>query len=326
MKRRSLLSSAVTAASTLLAAAPVAFATEGGTGAYLLGSRDSLSGIAPPPGTFLSADLYFIDASVDALSISGIVLANASSKVLVTKLNFTQGFEGKLWGGRPGITFTLPLVTGDLEFDSVIFGAQRRIKDSASGTSDLVITPGLGWDDGNNHVAFQTSFFLPTGYYHPASIDIPNRQISAMSFGKNRVAIHPAFSWTNLNTTNGREFNASTGITFSFRNQATDYKTAPEWVFELAALQHLKNGLSFGLAGYGYQQLGDDSGAGADQLRAALGAQSLKARVYGLGPIVTYSTKIGERSLTIKSEYDTEFSGKRRFEGDSFQLTFALGL
>jgi hypothetical protein len=315
-----------TALCLLLAMAPAAFATEGGTGAYLLGSRDSLAGIVAPPGTYLSADLVFINASVDALSISGLALANANTSAFVTKLNFTQGFEGKLWGGRPAITFTLPLVTGDLEFDSVLFGAQRRIKDSESGTGDFTITPGLGWDNGNNHVAIQASFFLPTGYYHAASIDVPNRQISALSFGKNRVAIYPALSWTNLDTTNGREFNASTGITFSFRNQATDYQTAPEWSFELAALQHLKNGLSFGLAGYGYQQLGEDSGAGADQLRAALGAQSLKARVFGLGPIVTYSTKIGERSLTMKAEYDTEFSARRRFEGDSFQLTFALGL
>ena len=43
--RRSLLLAA------LLLSSGDAIAVEGGTGAYLLGSRDSLAGIVPPPGT-----------------------------------------------------------------------------------------------------------------------------------------------------------------------------------------------------------------------------------------------------------------------------------
>lgn len=106
-----------------------ALATEGGTGAYLLGSRDSLSGIVPPPGTYVSIDAIWLDARVDALSIGGVVLANAHSEVFLTKINFTRGFHGTLLGGRPAITLTLPVVDGTLEFDSVVLGAQRRVRD-----------------------------------------------------------------------------------------------------------------------------------------------------------------------------------------------------
>lgn len=309
----------------LASAAVSVSATEGGTGAYLLGSRDSMSGIVPPPGTYVSVDSYYLNSRVDALSLGGIVLANAHSGVFLAKVNFTRGFHGKILGGRPAITLTLPVVDGQLQFDSVIFGANRRIKDQQTGFGDLVITPGLGWDDGNNHVAFQTSVFLPIGYYKQAEVDVPNRQISALSFGKNRVAIVPVVSYTNMNPKSGLEFSASTGITFSFRNTATDFQTAPEWQAEGALLQHLKSGLAFGATGYAYQQLGEDSGAGADSLKAATGAQSLKARVFGAGPILTYSTKLGSHSLSLKGKYTKEFGARRRFEGDAAQITVAIG-
>lgn len=307
-----------------LAASPVA-ATEGGTGAYLLGSRDSMSGIVPPPGTYVSVDTLWLDAQVDALSIGGVVLANARSDVFLTKTSFTQSFAGKILGGRPAFTITVPVASGNLEFDSVILGAQRRVKDSQTGLGDITLTPGLGWDNGTNHFAFQTSFFLPLGYFQPASIDVPGRQLSALSFGKNRLGIVPVVSWTNLNPKTGFEISASTGVTFSGRNTATDYQTAPEWHAEGAILQHLKSGLAFGASGYAYQQLGEDSGAGADQLKAVTGAVSLKARVFGAGPILTYSTKVGGNTLSIKAKYTTEFGARRRFEGDAFQIGVAIG-
>lgn len=154
---------------------------------------------------------------------------------------------------------------------------------------------------------------------------MPGRQLSALSFGKNRVSILPVVSFTSLNPKTGFEFSASTGVNFSFRNTATDYQTAPEWHVEAAVLQHLKSGLAFGAAGYGYQQLGEDSGAGADSLKAATGAQSLKARVFGAGPILTYSTKLGSHSLSFKAKYTYEFGARRRFEGSAIQGTVALG-
>ena len=233
-----------------------------GTGAYLLGSRDSLSGVVPPPGTYFSIDAIYIKGSVDRLSIGGIVLANADSEALVTKLNFTQGFKGKILGGRPAMTLTVPFVVATLKFDSVIFGAARRISDNNRGFGDITITPGLGWDKGKSHFAFQTSFFLPTGYYKKASVNIPSRSIQALSFGKNRVAIDPTLSYTYLNPKSGLEFSGAVGTTFSFRNKATDYQTAPEFHSEIAALKHWKNGLALGAAGYAYQQWGNDSGPG----------------------------------------------------------------
>lgn len=314
--------SATVAVAALLATA--AAATEGGSGHYLLGSRDALSGIVPPPGVYTSADMILLNANVDALSIGGVVLANADTEVLITKLNFTKTFPGPFLGARPMITITQPVVTGTLSFDSVVLGAQRRVEDNQTGLGDTTITLGLGWDEGANHFAFATSFFLPLGYFQPAAIDVPGRQLTALSFGKNRLGVTPVVSYTHM-PKSGFELSAAAGISFSARNTATDYQTAPEFHFEGAALQHFGPKFALGAAGYAYQQLGEDSGSGAEQLKAATGAQSLKSRVFGIGPVATYSTKLGGTSLSLKAKYTHEFEARRRFSGDAFQLSVALG-
>jgi hypothetical protein len=261
MKRTTGWHAALLVATTLLAAP--AFATEGGSGAYLLGTRDSLAGIVPPPGTYISVDVVNISGTAPLLSIGGAILVDPKIDVTVIKTNFTHSFSQKVLGGRFAVTITQPVVTGSIAFNGVYRGFGRALKDSNTGLGDTTITPSLGFDSGNSHWALQTSFFLPLGYWQASAIDIPNRDLQALSFGKNRFAAQPVVNYTYLNMKNGREFSGSASILFSARNTATDYQTAPEFNLEMAALQHLKSGLAFGPAGYFYQQLGNDSGSGA---------------------------------------------------------------
>jgi len=81
MTFRDLLRLGLAAAVTgLLPAA--ALAVEGGSGAYLLGSRDTFAGIAPPPGTYFSVDVFHLDGQVPYLAIGGIVVTQATTKEL----------------------------------------------------------------------------------------------------------------------------------------------------------------------------------------------------------------------------------------------------
>ena len=66
---------------------------------------------------------------------------------------------------------------------------------------DLTITPALGYHSGNNHWVYAASIFVPTGYYEPATIDIPARSASVLSFGKNRWAITPTVAYTYFDMT-----------------------------------------------------------------------------------------------------------------------------
>jgi len=302
-----------------------ALAVEGGSGAYLLGSRDTFAGIAPPPGTYFSLDVLHLDGQVPYLAIGGIVVTQAATKGTVAKFNFTQSFTEPLWGGQPFITLTVPYVSGQLSFSSALGKfPDQNFENEKSGFGDITLTPSLGYHSGNAHWVYAASIFAPTGYYEKATIDIPARSIDALSFGKNRWAIAPTVAYTWFNPKTGFEVSASGLVTFSAKNTATDYQTAPEAVLEATVMQHLKSGFAFGLTGYGYKQLGEDSGSGADALKEATNAASLQAQVFGIGPIITYSTKIGDRSVSMKLKYLTEFDARRRFESDVIAANFSI--
>jgi hypothetical protein len=303
-----------------------ALATEGGTGAYLLGSRDTLSGIVPPSGTYFSVDEFYMNGAVNFAALGGVVLSEMDTSLWITKLNLTHSWTGDILGGRPAVTVMVPVVSGELSFRGNLINTalNRGFKDDDTGFGDITITPMLGWDEGHHHYSFALSLFLPTGYYEKARVDLPSLQVQALSFGKNRFAVDPTFSYTYLNPDNGREFSAALGVTFSAENDDTNYKTAPEMHLEVAALQHLPNGLAVGAQGYWYQQTGDDSGAGADQIKALTGASKLEARVFGIGPMVTYRTKVGEHTVSAKLKYVHEFGAERRLESDVISLSVAF--
>jgi len=300
-------------------------ATEGGTGAYLPGSRDSMAGVAPPPGSYFTLDIFHLESQAPFLPIHGVVLNSVTSSATVTKLNFTQSFADPVWGGQPYVTVTIPYVNGRLSFAGELSnGYQGGFTDTQTGMGDLTVTPALGYHSGNNHWVYSASVFVPTGYYEPATFDIANRTASVLSFGKNRWAITPTVSYTYFDMKSGLELSASGGITFSQRNSATDYLTAPEIVIEMAGIQHTKSGVAFGLTGYLYQQTGDDTGSGAAAVRAYTGAESLQASVQGMGPIITYGTRIGDAAVSMKLKYLQELNAKRRFESNVWSASFSI--
>jgi len=292
-------------------------AVEGGIGAYFLGSRDTLAAVVPPPGTYLSFTYDRLEGSVQGLSLGGLPI-RADADVAVNLYRFSATFvpDASLWGGTPAINIAIPLPDTNLAFTTVtgpIAGA--NIEDNSFGVGDIGVTGLLGWHQKNLHYNVGFTVFAPTGSYNTASIDIPNRTISALSNGKNVWSFMPSVGVTYLNPQTGFEVSGVASLLFSTRNTATDYQTAPAFQLEGAVMQRLPSGWGFGLTGYTYQQIGDDSGVGADATRLALGASSLRARVSGVGPIITYSggTFLGG-DTTLKLKYTNEFGAKRRFE------------
>jgi hypothetical protein len=175
------------------------------------------------------------------------------------------------------------------------------------------------------HYSAAFSVFAPTGGYRTASVDVPNRTIDALNTGKNIWSFQPVISATHFNPTTGLEFSGAASLLFSTRNTATDYQNAPALNLEGTVMQHIKSGRAFGATGYAYKQIGDDSGSGAESTKAALGAESLSARVFGLGPVITYSgTSFLGESASFKPKYYKEFEAKRRFESDTLWLNMSM--
>ena len=306
-----------------LMANQAAFAVEGGTGAYLLSSRDLMAGFVPPPGTYISMDGIYINGSAPVLSIGGQVVTEPDIDAIVFKLNGTQVFDGSVMGGRFAVTVNVPAARANLEAqaDVALLGKSVGVADEQFGPADITITPTLGWSSGNLHTSFGISFYLPTGQYSTAEVMPLEGVYDVLSTGKNKFAIDPTLSLTYLNPANGLEFSGALGVTINAENQATDYLTAPELHLEMTAAQHFPQGFVMGLTGYAYQQLGNDSGSGAESFQKAVGAESLQARVFGAGPVLQYNTKLGELPVSLEGKFIQEFGAKRRLESEIFWFT-----
>jgi hypothetical protein len=303
-----------------MAPAP-ALAVEGGLGAYLLGSRDSMAGFVPPPGSYVTLDVITLDGLVKNVSIGGLPVASADVHTTLVKLGFTMAFDAEVWGGQPALNLNLPFATADIDFTGPLGGG---LGDSESGLGDIAISPLIGWHSDKLHWNVFATLFAPVGKYDAASVDLATRDIDALSIGKNVWSVQPGFAVTWIDPERGLELSAAASVLFSEYNSATDYQSAPQIVVEGAVMQHLPSGLALGLTGYAFGQTGDDSGSGAEAIKTVLGVDSLQSEVYGIGPLVTYRGKIFGRDASFKAEYTHEFGAKRRFESDVVWLSATL--
>jgi hypothetical protein len=312
----------------LLGLAQPSQAVEGGMGAYLPGSRDSFAGIVPAPGFYAGVDLVFSEGSVDGLSLAGLpIRADADIDLIFTKLSLTQVFDGQIWGGTPAVNINIPFVLdANLSYTAVTAPvAGVGFEDSTSGIGDITVTPMVGWHRGNLHYSAGFSIFAPTGSYKAANLSLRNREVDVLNTGKNIWSFQPVLAATHMDPATGLEFSGAASVLFSTENKTTDYQNAPAINLEAAVLQHTKSGWAFGVSGYGYGQTGDDSGKGAKNSRDFLKADSLRAQVFGAGPIITYSGgKLFGAQTSFKFKYYTEFNAERRFESDTVWLNMSL--
>jgi hypothetical protein len=318
---------AVTLGAVLALTAAPALAVEGGIGAYFMGTRDTFAGIVPPPGTYLSFTYDHLEGSVDGLSVGGLpIRADTDLSLNLLRVGITQSFATSLWGGTPALNLTIPYVDPQLTWTAVtppLDGAE--IDDRTSGFGDLSVTGLVGWLRDKLHYSTGLTIYAPTGDYDTATVNLAERTVDALSNGKNVWTFQPFVAATWLDPSTGFEASGAASLLFSTENSATDYQTAPALQLEGAVVQRIRSGWGFGLTGYVYQQLDDDSGSGAEATRAALGADSLQARVAGAGPIITYSGgKLFGADMSLKMKYVAEFGAKRRFESDIFTVNLAL--
>lgn len=309
----------------------VAQAVEGATGTYLLGSRDIVMGIVPPPGVYLTNESIFYSGDIKArTNLAGAIVENAHLEVFIDKITGTFVAPGQVFGGSAGFSVVVPFVNGKMDAKGSVtlpgFGTISGNVDAgdASGLSDITLVPMIGWHSGKVHTSFAVAIYLPTGSYENATINLADRSADAVNPGKNRAGVDPTFSITYLDTATGLELDGSVGVVFTEKNDATDYQSGAEMHIEGTVAQRLPGGWLIGINGQYYQQLEDDSGAGADQLKAALVANDLTARVFGLGPVVSYSTKIGDVGVTLTGKYLKQFGAEKFIEGESGWLKLGL--
>jgi len=115
---------------------------------------------------------------------------------------------------------------------------------------------------------------------------------------------------------NGFEASVFFGADFNTENEDTDYQSGTQAHVDGTVAQHfpLLSGLAgAGVSGCFYKQVTGDSGDGA-----TLG--DFKGKTVGLGPVVSYTTKILERDTLFELKWLHEVETENRLKGDIIWL------
>jgi hypothetical protein len=292
-------------------------AAEGGLGFYLLGSKTSLAGFVPPPGTYVADYNYFYTGSTDinfnigGVNVDGGVDADAYIKLLTGLWSAPE----KVLGGNAALSVSVPIgwksISAGATLDLLGNQIDLNFEDDGTHVGDPVLGASLGWHEGNWHWSIGTLINVPVGYWEKG--DVTN-------IGFNRWAADLTGAVTYLDMKTGVELSAAAGFTFNGENDETDYKTGTEFHLEGAAMQHFSKTFALGLQGYLYQQVTGDSGAGTRFVG------DFEGRVIAIGPAIDFSFTLGETHVSGNLKYLHEFDVENRLEGDAGYLNFTIPL
>jgi len=322
----------------------IAQAAENAAGWYALGTKASMAGFVPPPGTYFIDVNYYYSGDARGSAALGVALRDREiggiSLQADLKIEADLKVDGQvyynlpsvLWvapqkvlGGNVGFGAIVPVgwkdVSGDLDVLATLTlppplnttlqaGRRFTFDDSSTEFGDPVLNALIGWHQGNWHWNVGMLVNVPIGPWS-------NNSISNLSFNHWGVDTTAAVTW--LDPTIGFEVSVAPGFTFNWENPDSDYKTGTEFHVEFALLQHFSKRFAAGIAGYHYQQVTADSGAGA-----RLG--DFKGRVTSIGPVVTYSFNLGKIPVSTQLMWTHDFDVENRLEGDLGIFTVSMPL
>lgn len=341
-KASALLLSSVFAFSAV--GATESMAAEQATSFYLLGSKDSMAGFIPPPGTYVADLNYYYAGSASGSPALSLTLPRTGSRDILNvpiQLNADVKVDARayyniptaVWvspqpvlGGHWGMSLAVPVGWKDVGFDlaaratitlpspinrTIQAGTTFSGSDDQLNFGDPIVGSFIGWHSGAWHWNIGAMLNVPLGAWDRGRM---------ANIGFNHWAFDTTAAVTWLDPKVGLELSLAAGITFNSENPDTNYKSGTDGHIEFAAMQHFSPKFALGLVGYHYQQLTGDSGSGA-----VLG--DFKGRVTAIGPAMTYTFQAGPIPISTKLTYHHEFNEQNRLQGDvgMFTLTIPLG-
>lgn len=154
-----------------------------------------------------------------------------------------------------------------------------------------------------DHFAFSLNIWASTGDYDAKNL---------ANLGLNTWTFIPGIAYTKVFPKANVELSVLWSVLFYTENDDTGYENGTQSDLSLLAVKRFNNGLGLGVIGGWIEQLTDDKGSAP---------APFKGRGFGVGPALTYSTKIGSNSLDLSSRWIHEFESRNRFEGDTFMLS-----
>jgi len=292
-----------------------ALAVEGALGRPISGAAIApFAGVIPPEPGFAVAigEAYYPGSIGGSVPIGNFTLSLGIEMVAsFTPLAvfYIWPTECKQWNFAS--TVSLPLAYVEVEATVTLGRFNRKETDSNFGLFDLVVTPIIAsyHISKTDHFAFSFTFWAPTGDYDP-------NRLATLSL--NNWTFIPGLAYTKLFPKSDVELTGIWQLQFYTENPATHYQNGILSDFEVMGIKRFKNGFGIGVIFGWIDQITDDTGAGAD------GLHGFRGRAFGIGPIVTYSTKVGKSHLDFSARYIPEFENERRVQGDNFMFSASL--
>jgi len=298
----------------LVAAPQTIIAGEGGTTHVLPGSNATLMDALPTSPGWFAKPMYlhysgtFSAQLPTAVGLAGDVDANVNTLVVGGGYTFEQTVLG---GAHYSLIAFLPYSWLDISANvQTPVGTVRR-QSNVSGFGDLTVVPvALAWKTGDWQVDTLIPVYAPIGSYHQGRLRNP-----ALNFWTFDPTVGVVYSNKKIG------FNAMlhVGDAINTENPDTNYRSGSLLHFDGAIQQILPVGsgfLTLGAEGFYFDQVTDDSGAGA-----VLGR--FRGMTAGLGPVVGYILPLGQQSLSVELKWLAEVDTKNRLECDYIWLKVA---
>ena len=291
-----------------------AFAVEGGLGRPISGMQITpYAGLVPPePGlAVLTGETYYEGSIGGALSvpIAGLLVANVDMKASFTPISllYIWPTPTKTWNFASVVSF--PLAWLEVEASTSLGPFTVRKKDSTFGLFDLAFTPIIASHhfSKTDHLAFDFSFWAPTGDFKTGRL---------VNLSLNNWTFIPGVAYTQIIPVVNIELSGIWDMEFYTENPDTNFQNGIISDLEILAIKRFKCGVGIGFVGSWIQQITDDE--------SALTPNGFVGRAFGIGPIVTYSTKLGKAHLDFNARWIHDFDVSNRVEGDGFNFTASL--
>jgi len=299
----------------LAAPATLVFAVEGGLGRPISGAAIApYAGLVPPePGFAVTIGEAYYNGSISgAVPLGnfniqlGIDMAVSFTPIAVSYIWPTTSKE---WNFASAVSF--PLAYVDVEANGTLGLRSGRKTDHTFGLFDLAFTPFVAsyHISQTDHVALSITVWAPTGSYDP-------NRLAVLSL--NNWTVIPGLAYTKILPKQNIEFTGIWQLQFYTENPATNYQNGVLSDLEATVIKRFKCGAGIGVVGSWIEQLSDDSGPTASRFHGFSG------RAFGVGPIITYTTKVGKSLIDLNARFIPEFGNEKRVEGNLFQFAATL--
>lgn len=296
-----------------------AWAEENGSGTYTPGSIASrIDSMLPAPGWIVRTNYYQYSGENRIGCLEANCANRANVKANVNALSLTVGWRPDIdLGARYSymVSIAVPYLWADIASTVTPHGsgASSRFSGTNQGVGDTEFIPvNVSYHvDDKNDLNFKLIGRVPTGEFKATQL---------ANLGKNYWSVEPTVSYLYFDKQTSLDGAIYTGVNFNTTNHDTSFHSGSQLHIDYTLQKNFAYGndqIGFGIAGYTYRQIADDSGRGVI-------FPSQRARLSGIGPVVSYTGALWGKPSVTELKWTHDYEVANRFGGDTVLLKTGL--